>query len=196
QGKKNCCWRSIGVILYFFFFFQAEDGIRDLYVTGVQTCALPISINRLDPLPDIAGDHRDIGQRIEPIDRIDGTRQEGRGIDRAESGRRPRRLPRFDDVRIRQLGNNHRRFAPISRRAQSRDLPDSTNTPCSAKRLASPPRGSRENGRPCRSSVMLRSILVPSASHSTTKSRIVQRWILGVSYHELFSSSDTGMRPR
>src|SRR2546430_7588811 len=28
--------------LYFFFFFQAEDGIRDLTVTGVQTCALPI----------------------------------------------------------------------------------------------------------------------------------------------------------
>src|SRR6266496_2446967 len=28
---------------FFFFFFQAEDGIRDLYVTGVQTCALPIS---------------------------------------------------------------------------------------------------------------------------------------------------------
>src|SRR2546427_7800563 len=28
----------------FFFFFQAEDGIRDLTVTGVQTCALPILI--------------------------------------------------------------------------------------------------------------------------------------------------------
>src|SRR5204863_4692512 len=28
--------------MLFFFFFQAEDGIRDLYVTGVQTCALPI----------------------------------------------------------------------------------------------------------------------------------------------------------
>src|SRR5690349_24986133 len=27
------------------FFFQAEDGIRDLYVTGVQTCALPISLH-------------------------------------------------------------------------------------------------------------------------------------------------------
>src|SRR2546430_5400467 len=27
---------------FFFFFFQAEDGIRDLTVTGVQTCALPI----------------------------------------------------------------------------------------------------------------------------------------------------------
>src|SRR6266567_3151399 len=29
-------------IILFFFFFQAEDGIRDLTVTGVQTCALPI----------------------------------------------------------------------------------------------------------------------------------------------------------
>src|SRR5207247_6355653 len=31
------------VILSCFFFFQAEDGIRDPLVTGVQTCALPIS---------------------------------------------------------------------------------------------------------------------------------------------------------
>src|SRR5438093_11584373 len=31
----------------FVFFFQAEDGIRDWSVTGVQTCALPISLNRL-----------------------------------------------------------------------------------------------------------------------------------------------------
>src|SRR2546427_6775682 len=30
--------------LIFVFFFQAEDGIRDLTVTGVQTCALPISL--------------------------------------------------------------------------------------------------------------------------------------------------------
>src|SRR5258707_6012003 len=29
-----------------FFFFQAEDGIRDIGVTGVQTCALPISPRR------------------------------------------------------------------------------------------------------------------------------------------------------
>src|SRR5690606_40942979 len=29
------------------FFFQAEDGIRDFHVTGVQTCALPISILKL-----------------------------------------------------------------------------------------------------------------------------------------------------
>src|SRR2546427_5969677 len=31
------------LVILFFFFFQAEDGIRDLTVTGVQTCALPIS---------------------------------------------------------------------------------------------------------------------------------------------------------
>src|SRR5205809_8131480 len=30
-------------VFFFFFFFQAEDGIRDVAVTGVQTCALPIS---------------------------------------------------------------------------------------------------------------------------------------------------------
>src|SRR5256885_9687467 len=32
---SRCC-------IHFFFFFQAEDGIRDYKVTGVQTCALPI----------------------------------------------------------------------------------------------------------------------------------------------------------
>src|SRR5690606_40890058 len=31
------------VAVVFLFFFQAEDGIRDFHVTGVQTCALPIS---------------------------------------------------------------------------------------------------------------------------------------------------------
>src|SRR5207245_6001827 len=36
------------LVLLVIFFFQAEDGIRDATVTGVQTCALPISeINRL-----------------------------------------------------------------------------------------------------------------------------------------------------
>src|SRR5215217_8746444 len=55
-------------MLLFFFFFQAEDGIRDIGVTGVQTCALPIS--RLDPHADVArsahsrhaGGHREIGR--------------------------------------------------------------------------------------------------------------------------------------
>src|SRR2546430_7935159 len=38
--KRDC---GIAVQVQLFFFFQAEDGIRDLTVTGVQTCALPIS---------------------------------------------------------------------------------------------------------------------------------------------------------
>src|SRR5690606_41006967 len=42
----SVCCLSIFVCVFFFFFFfffQAEDGIRDFHVTGVQTCALPIS---------------------------------------------------------------------------------------------------------------------------------------------------------
>src|SRR5256885_12218374 len=39
----------------FFFFFQAEDGIRDYKVTGVQTCALPIysALKELDPYGEV-----------------------------------------------------------------------------------------------------------------------------------------------
>src|SRR3989441_13120620 len=41
----------------YFFFFQAEDGIRDKLVTGVQTCALPISVwfHITDYLPAVLG---------------------------------------------------------------------------------------------------------------------------------------------
>src|SRR2546430_13189338 len=42
-----------------FFFFQAEDGIRDLTVTGVQTCALPISLGFGSHRPPLSG----IGER-------------------------------------------------------------------------------------------------------------------------------------
>src|SRR5256885_12420820 len=45
----------------FFFFFQAEDGIRDYKVTGVQTCALPISFPRR---PDVALDVQSV---VSPI---------------------------------------------------------------------------------------------------------------------------------
>src|SRR2546422_477519 len=36
----------------YFFFFQAEDGIRDVAVTGVQTCALPISLALIAVITD------------------------------------------------------------------------------------------------------------------------------------------------
>src|SRR5205085_5551569 len=51
-------WRALQqpptVVVTSCFFFQAEDGIRDLTVTGVQTCALPI----LRPRHGNAGAHR------------------------------------------------------------------------------------------------------------------------------------------
>src|SRR5260370_14914889 len=51
-------------VLFVFFFFQAEDGIRDSSVTGVQTCALPIctmsppteAVNVLLPVASVGGD--------------------------------------------------------------------------------------------------------------------------------------------
>src|SRR2546430_13585906 len=48
---------SVLDICVLFFFFQAEDGIRDLTVTGVQTCALPISDGQ--QIADLAVDPRD-----------------------------------------------------------------------------------------------------------------------------------------
>src|SRR5204862_2810446 len=59
------------------FFFQAEDGIRDLYVTGVQTCALPIYLEN-----QLLADVEDrVGRRygIERIGGIGGQRDGGPG---------------------------------------------------------------------------------------------------------------------
>src|SRR6266540_5152834 len=41
--------------MVFFFFFQAEDGIRDRDVTGVQTCALPIWLDGQEAAERVAG---------------------------------------------------------------------------------------------------------------------------------------------
>src|SRR3989442_8252078 len=60
--------RSVTLGLHtFFFFFQAEDGIRDADVTGVQTCALPISARQEPGLhaADAAGRQRR-AERAEP----------------------------------------------------------------------------------------------------------------------------------
>src|SRR5436309_11094197 len=46
---------DLPLIVRLFFFFQAEDGIRDFHVTGVQTCALPISEKeRILPVDTVA----------------------------------------------------------------------------------------------------------------------------------------------
>src|SRR3712207_8903268 len=46
---------AMGILVRYvlcFFFFQAEDGIRDIGVTGVQTCALPISMYQSASCPE------------------------------------------------------------------------------------------------------------------------------------------------
>ena len=43
MSDQKCAGNRI-LGLNFYFFFQAEDGIRDRLVTGVQTCALPIFV--------------------------------------------------------------------------------------------------------------------------------------------------------
>src|SRR5256886_3638801 len=61
MGENVIAWSLVGI----FFFFQAEDGIRDLTVTGVQTCALPIS-------RELQRDHEDTARRDREIDRRPG----------------------------------------------------------------------------------------------------------------------------
>src|SRR5207248_5711393 len=48
--------------VFFVFFFQAEDGIRDRTVTGVQTCALPIYGDLPDPKLPLVPGHQIVGR--------------------------------------------------------------------------------------------------------------------------------------
>src|SRR2546427_12706818 len=84
------------------FFFQAEDGIRDLTVTGVQTCALPISQRRRVECRIPARLGHAARLRGEPPGRIDEQPQHDvaldllvvqprRGPDRRGRGQTPRR---------------------------------------------------------------------------------------------------------
>src|SRR2546422_5284787 len=80
-----------------FFFFQAEDGIRDVAVTGVQTCALPICERRTR--------FRGGGHRARPLGgRVGGVGTPQRG------GAAPRRVPRlFGDAERRRPRSEERR---------------------------------------------------------------------------------------
>src|SRR5256884_5161428 len=73
------------LICVYFFFFQAEDGIRDVAVTGVQTCALPISLNASalrDPGGRVIGaigilrDMREYEQVVRDLEKSKGELQE------------------------------------------------------------------------------------------------------------------------
>src|SRR2546427_4472836 len=57
---------------FFFFFFQAEDGIRDLTVTGVQTCALPIFMLYYPLNPEKSFVKRVIAEEGDTVRIVDG----------------------------------------------------------------------------------------------------------------------------
>src|SRR5438132_3042453 len=70
---------------FFFFFFQAEDGIRDHCVTGVQTCALPISF--LTGVVDIDPARVVKKGRLQPGRMFLVDTERGRIVDRSEERR-------------------------------------------------------------------------------------------------------------
>src|SRR5262249_22905453 len=76
------------------FFFQAEDGIRDWSVTGVQTCALPISnlqpllgCKSFEPLADRQASARAVDKRLHQRCGLAGVKVEQHGLDRTDRGR-------------------------------------------------------------------------------------------------------------
>src|SRR2546430_5342914 len=106
--------------MMYFFFFQAEDGIRDLTVTGVQTCALPIFVLvrghardepacRLGPgalehvargrvADDVEDPLPELSERL-LLSRID--------LDADEGPARPEQLPRHVDRKSTRLNSSH-----------------------------------------------------------------------------------------
>src|SRR2546429_6736758 len=89
---------SIHALVCVFFFFQAEDGIRDVAVTGVQTCALPISHGERG----VQGDHGDHHLGAVPVEQLAAVRRPHRlapTLERhlpaaARSGERPHEIGR------------------------------------------------------------------------------------------------------
>src|SRR2546429_6676560 len=71
---------SMSGFFFCLFFFQAEDGIRDVAVTGVQTCALPISIFRIEIPGACCIDAPPIDHAIAPQLPTEGARQNDRFI--------------------------------------------------------------------------------------------------------------------
>src|SRR5690606_20845737 len=51
-----------------FFFFQAEDGIRDFHVTGVQTCALPFASDQ--PADEVGEGGQHVGEDVAAVGRV------------------------------------------------------------------------------------------------------------------------------
>src|SRR3989449_4491368 len=99
-----CAFFLLTIALVCFFFFQAEDGIRDVAVTGVQTCALPIW-ELVAPGPDHNAErHRAIAAEDRVADVGDGNGLWPGGAEDVREPARQRRRP-----------NHHRQREPYRR---------------------------------------------------------------------------------
>src|SRR5207248_5506371 len=74
--------------MFLFFFFQAEDGIRDRTVTGVQTCALPI-YGPLEGIEDVFGNGAGVQEPLdeEAVEEREDERRQMRRRKRSEERR-------------------------------------------------------------------------------------------------------------
>src|SRR5690606_39344812 len=95
-----------------FFFFQAEDGIRDFHVTGVQTCALPIFDEVVDGLIDLAADEEmTFGPSRDDADIDDDDEEAVAALNNAKLEElKQAALARFDQIRSeeRRVGKERR----------------------------------------------------------------------------------------
>src|SRR5256884_4650575 len=95
-----------------FFFFQAEDGIRDVAVTGVQTCALPISSHEQ---PEKEGERIRLHQSVETRPTMkEGSGCGNRSRERTEQREKRKKLPAaYERSEERRVGKECRsRWSP------------------------------------------------------------------------------------
>src|SRR5690625_2459631 len=91
--RAACFAASVISLWISFFFFQAEDGIRDGHVTGVQTCALPIAARDRGDARAVGGCRLPAGRR-DAIDRGSaGLRTAGATVRAAGAGDQPHAAP-------------------------------------------------------------------------------------------------------
>src|SRR3989449_7210487 len=101
-------------MMFVFFFFQAEDGIRDVAVTGVQTCALPISDDEERGAPRNHRGEEELRQEQRALPEVAPLRLP------EEEGAVARRRPGEDEGRERQEADDLARSEEHTSELQSR----------------------------------------------------------------------------
>src|SRR3712207_8979301 len=105
-------------MIMYFFFFQAEDGIRDIGVTGVQTCALPISSNNRGSRRWTEAARRVLRSGSLAVKALRGT---VRGVHaaRTPTNSRSRPPPRSEERRVGKEGKS--RWSPYHLKKKTKD---------------------------------------------------------------------------